>query len=207
VFAFEPLPANVEILRRNLIANQLDNVTLIPRAVLDRAGTVRLLLSRRRSGNSCVSVPPGEELGTGEQGQSIDVKAITLDEFFSTRDRRPTFVKLDIEGAEMAALAGMRDILSDANLRTLVIEFNPFYLNGSSGSELFQLMLANGFGCAILDDFARQIRRDTPGRVLSFLLALDYTANILWSRDPESSWNRLSAKRESGVSVRASCES
>lgn len=112
VFAFEALPANVERLRRNVELNDLqDRVTVVAAAVLDRPGTVRFLLG-----------PSG---GTGKAEGSagreftargiIEVPAVALDDFiYSQGHPAPQVLKMDIEGGEVRAFAGMKETLQRA---------------------------------------------------------------------------------------------
>src|SRR5262249_47681001 len=50
---------------------------------------------------------PSATLGSG----SHEVECVTLDQFLPAQDIRPTFIKMDIEGAEPAALRGSRETI------------------------------------------------------------------------------------------------
>lgn len=89
VYAFEPDPRNFVGLALNLPPN----ATHLAAAVSSASGTLKL----------------DQTLDSGEISDSgIDVDAVTIDEFVArTADVRPLLMKLDIEGHEMAAMAGM----------------------------------------------------------------------------------------------------
>ncbi|MBI3159668.1 MAG: FkbM family methyltransferase [Chloroflexi bacterium] len=112
VFAFEPLPANLERLQANLTLNpDIRNVTVIPAAAGDQTGTVHFLL--HESGEM------GKAAGSaGRQAQysgEIEVQAIALDDFvYAQGNPAPGLLKLDIEGGEVLALPGMRRLLAEA---------------------------------------------------------------------------------------------
>jgi FkbM family methyltransferase len=90
VYAFEPDPRNFASLALNLPAN----ATHVHAAVSSSSGRVRLDQTR----------DSGEISDSG-----IEVSAVTIDDFVAgASDVRPLLVKLDIEGHEMAAIAGMQ---------------------------------------------------------------------------------------------------
>ena len=104
VFAFEPLPRNLEFLRRHLSLNRIDNATVIEAAVADRSGTARF--------EEDASTSKGR---IGAQG-GLEVRSIALDELVA-RERmpRPDLFKIDIEGGEFLALQGARRILTESH--------------------------------------------------------------------------------------------
>lgn len=96
VYSFEPDAKYAHFLRRHLELNGIQNVTVIQAAVADSVGLV------------------------GFTGWSISktssylVPAISLDSFVAAGHPAPAFIKMDIEGAEGAAIRGARNLLSVA---------------------------------------------------------------------------------------------
>jgi len=114
VFAFEPLPRNLEFLRRHLSLNRIDNATVIEAAVADHSGTVRF--------EEDASTSKGR---IGAQG-GLEVRSIALDDWIEKgKLPRPSLFKIDIEGAEFQALQGAR--------KTLVQSHPPIFLSTHSG--------------------------------------------------------------------------
>jgi FkbM family methyltransferase len=110
VYAIEPNPVCVYFLRANLAALGLHHVTILPVAVSDRATTASFSLNY---GSSQVGV--GDSTGAAKPGHRIGVDADSLDSLIATFAlRRPDFIKLDVEGAEARAVAGMLDTLERA---------------------------------------------------------------------------------------------
>jgi len=102
VIAFEPLPENLNHLRRHLSLNQVQNVTVVEAAVSDEEGTV---LFKRGESNTKGSVDTKGDL---------PVTAVTIDRLISTQEVPiPSLVKMDIEGGEYRALIGARATLSE----------------------------------------------------------------------------------------------
>jgi FkbM family methyltransferase len=106
VIAFEPDPGPRTTLERNLRANGVENVTVAPYAVGDHRGTMRFSAS-------------GDSVGHLSSSGEIEVQQVTLDSYCAEHNITPTVMKVDIEGAEAAALSD-----SDAvrGLRELVVE-------------------------------------------------------------------------------------
>ncbi len=112
VFAFEPLPANLERLSANLRLNPWARVTCVAAAAVDRPGTVRFLAH--------ASGAMGKAAGSaGRTDQAypleIEVTGLTLDDFaYAGSNSLPQVIKMDIEGGEVLALGGMRRLLAEA---------------------------------------------------------------------------------------------
>ena len=103
VYAFEPHPESAAAVERNAQLNDLRNVTPVAAAVSDRDGRLTLSLSESSATH---------RLG-GDAGVEVDV--VALDSWVArTGSRAPTFVMIDVEGAELDVLRGMRDLLERA---------------------------------------------------------------------------------------------
>ena len=110
VVAFEPLPANLEFLRRHVALNGATNVTIVPAAVSDRAGRSAFQSTRDRV-TSQLS-PTGD----------IEVDCITLDGLIAdTGLPPPDCIKIDVEGAEARVLRGASDLI-DRNRPLIFLE-------------------------------------------------------------------------------------
>ena len=105
VYSFEPNPTNYNLLLKNIAINGYDNVTAVQKAVSYRSGAEKLFISDDDIGNSTIY-----EYGEGRQ--TIEIETVAIDDFFADRETRIDAVKMDIEGAEMAALLGMERIVA-----------------------------------------------------------------------------------------------
>ncbi|HAF62450.1 MAG TPA: hypothetical protein DCK95_09000 [Anaerolineaceae bacterium] len=111
VIAFEPLPANCERLRKNIALNNLQTrITLQQSAVVDNPGRITFMVHR----SGAMGKAQGS-LGRDEQYiDRVEVDAIGLDDFiFLKQNLRPDLIKMDIEGGEALAVAGMQRTLSE----------------------------------------------------------------------------------------------
>jgi FkbM family methyltransferase len=139
VLAFEPDPENFELLERNVRANRYANVTLSQNAVSDHPGTALLYRS---------PVNPGDHrlVDVGNR-EAVEVQVITLDEALPEVHRTVHWIKMDIQGAEVAALRGMQSIIRSAGEMSIVTEFCPRAIVdfGDDPAELVALLAEAGF--------------------------------------------------------------
>jgi len=121
VYAFEPYPASFEELQKNIELNGYKNIHAVRKAVSDRTGFHKLLVNPK--GSDRHSLYAGES--TWERN-SPEVETTSLDDFLGTCNwPRVDLIKMDIEGAEPAALAGMKQTLEKCGVRFLITEFSP----------------------------------------------------------------------------------
>jgi len=102
VVAFEPLPRNLQFLKRHLRLNQVDNVTVIEAAVLDSDGEIAF------------AEGPNSSMGSVSQQGELKITSVSLDALVSRGEvPAPQYMKIDVEGAELSVLLGARSILSE----------------------------------------------------------------------------------------------
>lgn len=120
VFAFEPAPYNFGLLQRNVALNGYEHVVLHQMAVADKPGKARFYLHPNSVGHSLQS----ETLGSTQT--AIDMQITSLDEFFRAQDwPKVDLVKMDIEGAEPAAIQGMRELIERNPQMAIIFEYIP----------------------------------------------------------------------------------
>ncbi|WP_176308555.1 FkbM family methyltransferase [Micromonospora sp. NBS 11-29] len=116
VVAIEAHPRTFRCLRRAVGLNGLTNVTLLPCAVVEEAGPVRLDEHEQTHLRNAVT-----SAGSG----TIEVPGRTLAEIMSTLGLdRVDLLKMNIEGAELPALRGSTDALR--SVRNLAVSCHDF---------------------------------------------------------------------------------
>jgi FkbM family methyltransferase len=134
VFAFEPLPRNLDYLRRHLALNRIANSTVVAAAVSDQGGTVRFAEDASTSRG---------RIGAG----GFEVPAVSLDEWAEKEGiPDPALMKIDIEGAEFQAIQGARRMLA----RTRPAIFLSTH-SGKVHRECLSLLESLGYRCEALD--------------------------------------------------------
>lgn len=107
VYAFEPVPENAPCIRRNGALNGMGNIEIVTKAASDRDGTGVLVLADFAGGAALETAPPPPDA----KG-AITVDLVRVDTLLAGgQTRAPTVVKIDVEGAEMEVLRGMRETL------------------------------------------------------------------------------------------------
>ncbi len=120
VDAFEPDPMNRATLLANLKSNALDTrVRAHDLALGNHGGMVDLFHPTQSKSNHGMSslYPDGSGLDT-----KFSVQIARLDDVLKGV---PNLVKIDIEGAELAAIEGMSRMLQSPNPPSLIVEHNP----------------------------------------------------------------------------------
>jgi len=140
VFAFEPEPGNFALLQENVSANGYHNVTLSRLAVSDRAGRGRLYVDAGNAGDCRI-------YDSQDNRPSIEIETTRLDDYFESPPERIDLIKMDIQGAEPAALGGMHGLLERQRRVKLLVEFWPYGLRlfGTDPEEFVQLLCGAGF--------------------------------------------------------------
>jgi FkbM family methyltransferase len=119
VEAFEPVPASADAIRANAALNGLANVRVNEAAVSDHGGAMKLWLAPERS--QAHLVDRGVRRDTD---QAITVRLVALDdEIEEGRLPVPSVLKIDVEGSEIAVLAGLRRTL-DAHDLVVICELH-----------------------------------------------------------------------------------
>lgn len=135
VFSFEPLPRNLELLRKHIGENNITNCVIVASAVSDREGTANFE-------GQCDSHMT-KLSATG----NITVKLTSLDDLLASGEiLPPNVIKCDIEGAEFDALSGARDMLG---------RYHPNILLATHGSTVHKLccnfLIALGYSVRSLE--------------------------------------------------------
>ncbi len=122
VVAFEPFPANFEILEKNVRLNNLRNVLPRMEALGAASGTITF-----DEASSAVT----------SSGNGVHVKVSRLDEY---EHLNPTFLKIDVEGFEMQVLRGAKNILWKRPKLAIELHTELLPQFGASVEDIFGLI-------------------------------------------------------------------
>ena len=148
VYSFEPSPPNLSILEWHRTRNNFSQWTIVPKAVsnVDAEQQEFFLIDTGDSPmNSLTSGVPGMPLMDGRDVGKISIQTITLDTFCRQNGLRPNLVKIDVEGAELLALRGAGELLSEFS-PTIILAVHPYWLpKGHSSGQIFELLTQDGY--------------------------------------------------------------
>ncbi|MCK5137786.1 MAG: FkbM family methyltransferase [Bacteroidales bacterium] len=108
VFAFEPIKIVADRLDHNILINRLENVTVVRKAVFNEDTNLEFYFAKQENlGMSSI------HRHDTESGMTQEIPAITLDHYLMDKEVTGIkLIKIDIEGAEIYALEGMKNTIS-----------------------------------------------------------------------------------------------
>ena len=118
VYAFEPQQQLYNYISKLKSLFIWDNVTLEHLALSDKEEKVSLYIPQTKSGSS-----PGATIVANKNEGAIkreDIFTTTLDEYCSKKNTRPQFLKIDVEGDELAVFKGGITTLASCKPKILV---------------------------------------------------------------------------------------
>ncbi|HWX92474.1 MAG TPA: FkbM family methyltransferase [Terriglobales bacterium] len=144
VLAIEPSRREMQMLKNNVEQNALRNVNSYPMALSDQGAEVELLVaSLQNSGHNT--------LGAFGYNTALDhkerVRTVRLDELVQSEKRdRVDVIKMDIEGAELAALRGAGDTI-ERYRPVVLVELSDRALRhqSSTSADVLALLTQHGY--------------------------------------------------------------
>ena len=190
VHAFEPTPATAALLRHNAEDNGVaGRIRIVERAVSERPGTAHFaVFAGSAQGNQIA--PAGGVGAAGVVTQTIEVPVTSLDAYFAAEGwPRVDLIKMDIEGAELPALRGMRGVVERSPGVRLIFEYHLEQLRRADipGATLLDAVRALGFDrFEVL--FRERIPIDLPAEMARLeRIAQRANVNVLAWRSPRGS--------------------
>ena len=144
VYAFEPHPENFDTLKHNSQQSRFkQNIVLLQNAVSDRVGTVQI--SAHKTDTAKTSLYSAEK-----NNISLTIETTTIDSFFVKYNlAKIDLIKLDIEGAELAALDGMQNLIASNNKLMVIVECSPQILARSGSAPTTLINKINNLGFTV----------------------------------------------------------
>jgi len=122
IFCFEAEQKNFNILRKNIKINNLNNTIPVFKAVSERNGFVNFYVAPFSGGGHSLNRKIGRE---------TKIRSISLDGFFKKDKgffKKKILVKIDVEGAEIKVLTGMKKMISRNMLKIVFESHNKDHL-------------------------------------------------------------------------------
>jgi FkbM family methyltransferase len=154
VYAFEPTAATFQWLQKDIELNSLRNVVAENVAVTEQTGAVEFHVGPSDlcvyNSISVVSHPGAKD----GKFSRVMVPAISIDDYCANHGiRRLDCVKIDVEGAELQVLKGMRRVLEENRQIVLLIEFSQMTIAacGTSVDTMAEWLSAMGFQLFLIE--------------------------------------------------------
>ncbi len=155
VYAFEPEPANLELLDETIRDRGAGGGPVLPvaAAVGDREGEVELWRNPRHPGDHRLATSAFREW-VGSRLETVTVRLWSLDGFLKAQgDGSPVaFVKIDVQGYEPAVCRGMEALLRRCPRMAVAVEYSPRELRaqGFEAAELPEFFTSRGLQVHVL---------------------------------------------------------
>ncbi len=149
VIAFEPQIDISLILSRNVMRNQLRNVEVLQMAVSDQEATAIFVTTPNHVGDHHLA-----NLKAGETGDVVHVT--TIDSQCTRINASVDLIKLDTQGAELAAFRGLKAQMRTGDSKPVIIsEFWPHGMKrfGSDAGDYVSELEASGYEAFLIDHF------------------------------------------------------
>ena len=159
VHVFEPSPHCLDRLRQTFVSEPA--VHLTGAALADHAGSAALFGGG--AGSTLASLVPRPVLAA-DAAPAVQVPLLRLGDYLAARGlARIDLLKLDVEGAELAALRGLGPHLRPDVIDVIQFEYGGTTLDaGTTLRDLFELLTAQGYVLAKLFPDALEVRRHEP---------------------------------------------
>ena len=150
VYVFEPGSNNIKYIKENI--KQVNNIELVEKAVTDYSGTVSFYTENLTGQNNSL-ISDFSVLDDNVKSQNINnikrtketVSCVSLFDFVSNTVN-PDFIKIDVEGAELNVLTGMKDLLSKDIILMVEVTENK--------KEVFDMLIENDYNLFSPDKLA-----------------------------------------------------
>lgn len=152
VYAVEPFESNVKCLQRNISLNAIKNVVVCQIAASNTSGRRKFHVTHSSDSHGFYEHPVARTLET------IEVAVEPLDLVI---ERRAHVIKIDVEGAEIEVLGGMRQLLERSPGATVIVEWNPACLKGAGHNPMDLPRFLQELGLrdiSVLDDQAGHVK-------------------------------------------------
>ena len=187
VFAFEPDPRNLALLKKNVEYNNYKNVIIVPKAVSNVNDKCTLYTGQKTFGQNKIYKPKNTKI---QKFIPIDSETVRLDDFFKTNGLldKISFIKMDVEGAEFLALSGMKEILKLNKNIKIFTEAEISYLEdaGSSYDQFIDLLTENDFTFSLADNRTETLTKVNKSQLEKILNDEGNSVNIFCVRELNS---------------------
>ena len=150
VIAFEPVPFNIQVIKKQIDLNELNLFCRVESlAISNLEGKVSFVIPDRNANAHLTDLKAPHVKADGE---IVEVNTITLDKYVANNPW-PSLIKMDIEGAEVAALQGAYKLLSSPNAPKMLVSTHSESLD----AEVQKILMSHGYEIIHLSGFKQMV--------------------------------------------------
>jgi len=153
LIAVEPSPSNIEILKKNLLLNNFQDVEVHNGAISDENSIKKFFLSEMSNLNTLNYT---DKKSLNLTGKTIDVKTFTVSEIIDDRDLN--LIRMDVEGHEVEVLNGLIPNIGSNNLYPSIIfeTHRSRYNNEHSMENTLKKLFAKNYKVSMLGSTSKE---------------------------------------------------
>lgn len=137
IYLVEPDVKLANIISKSIKENSDRSVDLLVAAIADEVGITKLKIAERGRSSNFINLVEGRTMSGGVRS-SYYIPMLTLD-YLSEKLKKPDFIKIDVEGAELLVLKGGAKLLNDIK-PTIYCE-----VGNNVAKEVLSLMQQHGY--------------------------------------------------------------
>lgn len=148
VYAFEAVPMTAAAFAENIKLNKCTNIQLIQKALADTIGKVIFRIPDGGDNHSMASM-----MWHKSDGDTIDIEVdtIAIDQDEELKQLRPSFIKIDVEGAEGLVVKGMQELIAESR-PVIFIECSK-----AGRNTVWGIMKKLNYNCFLASDLSNEI--------------------------------------------------
>lgn len=138
IYAIEPVPENIKLLKKNIEANGRKNIETHQTAIGNKEGLTAFHTSKKSNLGSITNTHKEHKKET------ITTKITTLDKFLKGK-KTPNTIRMDVEGYELEIIKGAKETLKKPETRQLFIEMHAETMGKQKTMQLLKTLQKHGF--------------------------------------------------------------
>lgn len=148
ILAFEPVPITFDVLNHNIKSLGLRNIATYNLAVSDSSGTVQMEIPEYSAGGKnyyqahIATNPTASTAGVSIRSEKLDL--------LLAGERSPSFIKIDVEGAELSVIRGAENTISSHRPAMMIEIASDIHKSGTDGHEIYEIMSKLGYSVLVL---------------------------------------------------------
>jgi len=148
VYAFEPVPANIRKLYESISINNIINIIPIEKAVSDIDNSIIELtvFPTNMGGSRDIRETINSSIQHMAQYKLNNIHSISFDSFMNHYNIDIIdLIKIDVEGAELHVLNGMKQSLENKRIKNLIVELSPYISSIQTCIDIINILKINGY--------------------------------------------------------------